>query len=47
MMHYGGSMHYPKGAKKAPRPTQIICVDNNKLTTKKVDGEVKNHPQPY
>lgn len=42
----GGSMHYPAGGKKAPRPTQIMTVNDNKLSTKSVDGETKDNPQP-
>jgi hypothetical protein len=43
----GGKTHYPSGGKKAPRPTTLIEVKDLKLTTKKVDGEVKANPQPY
>lgn len=42
----GGKTHYPAGGKKAPRPTTILQVNNLKLETKKVDGEVKANPQP-
>ena len=42
----GGTTHHPKGAMKASRSTTLMTVHNNKLTNKKVDGEVKSHPQP-
>lgn len=42
----GGAQHYPPGAVKAPRPTTIVEVNDNKLTKKKVDGEPQNKPQP-
>lgn len=42
----GGETHLPPGVVNNPRPTTIISVKNNELTKTKVDGTVKNLPQP-
>ena len=42
----GGSQHYAPGSVKAPRPTTLVEVKDNKLSKRKVDGEVKDNPQP-
>lgn len=41
-----GATHYPKGSKKAPRPTEIIQAQDQMVKVKNVDGEVKNLPCP-
>ena len=42
----GGSEHYAPGSVKAPRPTTLVEVKDNKLTKRKVDGEAKDVAQP-